>query len=399
MSLPFDGVRVLELNQSGVAGNASQLLGDMGAEVVKIEPPDGDNIRDYPAQFSLPDGNSHVFANVNRNKKSVPIDLKTTEGRELFLELVAGADVVIEGFRPGVVDRLGVGYETAREHNESIVYCSLTGYGQDGPYEQWVGHDINYIAVSGLLGMTGEKDGKPALPGIPVADFAGSMMAAFQISAELRGAERTGEGEYIDVSMTDVVAFLFGWIYLPFTHHPDSDGMKRGETFQTGTYPCYDVYETKDGRYISVGAYEPYFWEALCLELELPEYADPEYRFAEDAVRDALAERFAERTLTDWMDTLDPTEIPVAPVHTPKEVWTDKQIQHRALEQTVEKGDHEFTLINSPASTASEKDRIRSPHPELGEHVREVVAEIGLSQSEIDKLIEAGVLNTADTNR
>lgn len=393
MALPLEGVRVLELNQSGVAGNAAQLLGDMGAEVIKVEHPDGDEIRNYPPQFRLPDGNSQVFANINRNKKSIAVDLKESGGRELFLDLVTEADAVIEGFRPGVVDRLGIGYDEALERNESIVYCSITGYGQDGPYEQWAGHDINYISIAGPLGMTGEAEESPALPAIPIADYAGSLMAAFQVSSAVLGAERTGESSYIDVSLTDVAAFLFGWIYLPFTHHPDADGLERGESFQTGVYPCYNVYETKDGRYISVGAYEEYFWEDLCHGLELAEYSAPEYRFAGAEVKDAIAERFAEKPLEQWMEELDPIDIPVAPVLEPEEVWSDEQIQSRGLQQRVEKDGEEFTLIDMPVKTDGRRSFIRSSHPDIGEHSRDVATLSGLSDTEIDRLIESGVLH------
>jgi crotonobetainyl-CoA:carnitine CoA-transferase CaiB-like acyl-CoA transferase len=394
MVLPLQGVRVLELNKSGVAGNAAQLLGDMGAEVIKVEHPDGDEIRNYPAQFRLPDGNSQVFANINRNKKSIAVNLKESEGRELLLDLVAEVDAVIEGFRPGVVDRLGIGYDDVRHRNDSIVYCSITGYGQDGPYAQWAGHDINYISVAGLLGMTGKPDGPPVLSAIPIADYAGSLMAAFQVSSAVRGAERNGEGQYIDVSMTDVAAFLFGWIYLPFTHHPDSDGLERGKSFQTGVYPCYNVYETKDGRYISVGAYEPYFWEDLCYGLKLAEYSDPEYRFAGEEVKDAIAERFAEKSLDRWMDELDPTDIPVAPVLKPEEVWSDEQIRSRGLQRRVEKDGEEFTLIDMPVETDERSDFIRSNHPDIGEHSREIATHLGLSDEEINHLIQSGVLHT-----
>lgn len=393
MALPLQSVRILELNQSGVAGNAAQLLGDMGAEVIKVEHPDGDEIRNYPAQFQLPDGNSQVFANINRNKKSIAVDLKEPAGRELFLDLVAEADAVIEGFRPGVVDRLGIGYDEALERNESIVYCSITGYGQDGPYEQWAGHDINYISIAGPLGMMGEAGEPPALPAIPIADYAGSLMAAFQVSSAILGGERIGEGSYIDVSLTDVAAFLFGWIYLPFTHHPDADGLERGKSFQTGVYPCYNVYETKDGRYISVGAYEPYFWEDLCHGLALAEYSAPEYRFAGAEVKDAIAQRFAEKSLEQWMEELNPTDIPVAPVLKPEEVWSDEQIQSRGLQQRVEKDGEEFTLIDMPVKTDGRSSFIRSSHPDIGEHSRDVATLSGLSDAEIDRLIESGVLH------
>lgn len=394
MTLPLEGVRVLELNQSGVAGNAAQLLGDMGAEIVKVEPPDGDQIRNYPARFRLSDGNSQVFANINRNKHSIAVNLKEPEGQALFLDLVAEADAVIEGFRPGVIDRLGIGYEAARERNASIVYCSITGYGQDGPYEQWVGHDINYISIAGPLGMMGDPDGAPALPAIPIADYAGSLMAAFQVTSAVHGAARTGEGTYIDVSLTDVAAFLFGWIYLPFTHHPDAEGLERGASFQTGVHPCYNVYETKDGRYISVGAYEPYFWADLCHGLNLPEYSDPDYRFGGDEVKDALADRFAEQTRDEWMTTLDPTEVPVAPVLDAEEVWSNDQIESRGLQRRVEKDGEAFTLIDMPVETDDRGEFIRSCHPGLGEHSRAIASQLGLSDAEIERLVDSGVLHT-----
>src|SRR6185436_19437790 len=210
----------------------------------------------------LVDGQSAAFAQVNRNKKSIAIDLKQPAGRELFLKLAATADCILEQFRPGVVDRLGVGYNKVAEINPRIVYCSLTGFGQDGPHRDRSGHDLNYLALSVVLGLTTDERGKPVIPGVQVADLAGGMIAGFAILAALQARERTGRGQFVDVSVFDVIMSM---LPIPASQQFAGKALGVGDKYLlSGAYPFYSIYETSDGRFMTVGALEPKFWENFC---------------------------------------------------------------------------------------------------------------------------------------
>lgn len=388
---PLDGVRVLDLTRLLPGPYATQLLGDLGAEVIKIEEPTvGDYYREEEPK--LDDGDSRIFAMLNRNKKSVALDLKDTHGKAAFMQLVETADVVVEGFRPGVVERLGVDYESAREHNETIVYCSLSGYGHDGPYEQWAGHDINYIGIGGLLDMTGSPDETPVVPGLPVADFAGGMATAFATMVGLFRAVTTGTGSYFDLAMTDVIV---SWLtlYAPFVFDDDTRVPDRGGTLPAGKYPCYGVYETADGEHVTLGAMEYKFWTATCEELGLDEFANPDDHFPEgdrsEEIHEAVAAAFAARTRDEWLERLNPTEIPVAPVNDITEVWNDPQVRHREMVPSIP-NDEMISMVNTPIRPADGDDYVHTTHPDLGEHSRSVLAAI-VDDEVLEALFETGV--------
>lgn len=390
--LPLDGITILDLTRLLPGPYATQLLADMGADVVKIEAPGtGDWMRDYEPR--LADGMSHLFATLNRNKKSLVLNLKDERGQARFLDLAAKADAVIEGFRPGVVDRLGVDYETVRQRNEAIVYCSLTGYGQTGPLVDAVGHDINYIGVSGLLGMTGESGEPPTVPGIPVGDYTGGFMAALSVVSGIFRARATGEGEYFDVSMTDVLVSMMSY-YAPHCFHDDVPTPKRGETIEVGKYPCYDVYETADDEFLAVGAMEFKFWDALCRALDLPDLATRENHLPEgdrrEEVRETVAATFRDRTADEWADRLDRAEVPWSRVNDVEEVWDDPHVQARNLVTTLP--DEDTEVVNFPVQTDGDYDWIRQAPPAQGEHTREILAAAGLSGDEIDALLADGVV-------
>jgi len=396
--LPLEGVRVLDLTRLLPGPYATQLLGDLGAEVIKIEEPTvGDYYREQEPR--LPDGDSRIFAMINRNKKSMALDLKDERGHEVFMDLAETADVIIEGFRPGVVDRLNTDYESVSERNESIVYCSLSGYGQDGPYERWAGHDINYIGIGGLLYVTGPADDDPVIPGLPVADFAGGMMTAFAAMVGLRHAERSGEGEYYDLAMTDIIV---SWLtlYAPFVFDESATVPDRGGTMPAGKYPCYAVYATADGEHITLGAMEYKFWEATCEELGLEEYADPDDHFPEGErsaeIRGAVAEKFARRTREEWMERLDPAEVPVGPVNDPGEMWEDPQVQHREMVTTQEVDGEPVEMVNAPVRPAGDHEFVREQHPGLGENSAELLAELGVDGERAQQLFEDGVTTEPD---
>src|SRR6185436_18722250 len=258
---PLDGIKVLDLTRLLPGAVATMMLGDFGADVLKIEEPGtGDPARHSRAGIKQPGA---YFLVTNRNKRSLTLNLKTAAGQEIFLKLAQQADVVIESFRPGVMERLGVGYEILQQHNPRLIYCAITGYGQEGPYRTKPGHDVNYISTAGVLSVIGAKDGPPLIPGVQLADLAGgSLHAVIGVLLALQARERTGAGQMVDVSMMDGVLSL---LYVPFASYlANGAAPLRGNEGLSGKYACYQLYETKDGRYLSLGALEPKFWEHAC---------------------------------------------------------------------------------------------------------------------------------------
>ncbi|MEZ5320946.1 MAG: CaiB/BaiF CoA-transferase family protein [Microthrixaceae bacterium] len=318
------GITVLDLASVGPAARASRTLADYGASVVKVGAvPRAGAVQIVPPYYAY---------SGNRGMRRALFDLKSDGGREAFLRLADGADVIIESFRPGVVDRLGIGYEAVSARNEGIVYCSTSGFGRTGPRSQWAGHDVNYLATSGFLDCSGRRaDGRPALPGATVADIAaGGMQAAMAIMAALIGRGRSGRGTHLDVSIADgafALMSLYVDEYLATGVEPGP-----GHYILTGRYACYDVYACGDGRFVSVGAIEPQFWRNLCRLLELDRFADAQLNDArQDEIRAALAARFAERTRDEWVALLGPADTCVAPVNSVAEAVADEQYTARGL--------------------------------------------------------------------
>ncbi len=386
----LDGVRVLDLTRLLPGPYATQLLADAGADVVKIEDTGaGDYARHMPPVTD--EGVGAVFDAVNRDKRSVAIDLKEEAGREAFYALVAEADVVIESFRPGVTDRLGVDYETLVDHREDLVYCSLTGYGQDGPYADRVGHDINYVGLAGLLAMTRDDvQERPRLPGYQIADMGGGLMAALAVCSALLARElgNTG-GEYLDVSMTDAVVSLSQAI-APMAL--SGDDPRPGETPLTGLYPWYDVYEAADGRYVTIGALEPKFWRAFCEAVDRPDLID--HHMTDDpatrsALRETLEEIFARRTRDEWVEDLADVEATVGGVYTPSETVEHPQIEARGY---VERPADGSPRVGFPIQGSAIPDRERAAVPGHGEHTDELLAEVGIDEAERERLREEGVV-------
>jgi crotonobetainyl-CoA:carnitine CoA-transferase CaiB-like acyl-CoA transferase len=386
----LDGIRVLDLSRLLPGPYATQLLADAGAEIIKVEDTDsGDYARMTPPYTDA--GEGAIFDAINRGKRSVALDLEQEAGREAFLDLAETADVVFEQFRPGVVDRLGVDYETVRERNEDIVYCSLSGYGQTGPYADRVGHDLNYVGMAGLLDLTRESDDHdPQIPGYQVGDLAGGLFAAFSMVGALLSRElgNTG-GEYVDVAMTDVVAsFSQSVAYEALT----GDNPRPGETPLTGGMPWYDVYETKDGEYVTLAALEPKFWQRFCEAVGREDLAgkhmtqDP----AElQALREELDAAFAERTRDEWEDALGDVEAMVAPVQRLEETLDS---DHAAARELVERGEGQSPRVAFPAQCSEEPERQGGPTPGHGEHTDEVLADVGYDEDERERLREDGAI-------
>lgn len=320
----LDGVRILDLASVGPGARASRILSDYGADVVKIGPvPSANGIGITPPFYAY---------SGDRLMKRASFDLKSDSGRSAFLTLAAEADVIIESFRPGVVDRLGIDYHTVRSTNPGVVYCSISGFGQEGPRSAWAAHDLNYLALSGYLHCSGRgPDNSPVLPGATVADIAaGGMQAAMSVMAALLGRAGSGNGRHLDVSIADgafALMSLYVDEYLATGTEPGP-----GHYILTGRYACYGIYTCSDGLHISVGAIEPRFWRNLLKAVGLERYADLQLDDpSQNEIREALADVFRTRTRDDWTDLLGPADCCVAPVLSVAEAVHDPHLEARGL--------------------------------------------------------------------
>jgi crotonobetainyl-CoA:carnitine CoA-transferase CaiB-like acyl-CoA transferase len=367
---------VLDLTRLLPGPAATDLLAQFGADVIKVEEPgSGDFVR----------ANPEMFETVNRGKRSVAINLKHARGRDLFLRLATKADVVIEGFRPGVMERLGVGWSTLQPLNRRLVYCALTGYGQDSPYRNLAGHDVNYLAMAGVLDLIGPADGPPAIPGVQIADLSGgSQQAVIGILLALAARERSGCGQFVDVAMLDGSAAL---LPIPLSEFKASGKpVRRGRHVLSGSYACYNVYGARDGRYLAVGALEAKFWSALCTaigkaHLIAAQFA-PEPRATE--IRDEIAAVFLERDAEEWFRFFagvdGGVDACVTPVRTVQESLADDHFRKRPMGVTP-------LLSDTPP-------RVEGRAPRLGEHTREVLAAAGYGEEELDELARDGAIAT-----
>ena len=366
----------------------SFMLGDLGADVIHI----------YEAHPERRGGPVLMLFDSTRpglrNCRTMGLDLKSEDGKKVFMNLVKTADVVMEGFRPGVVKRLGVDNDVVKEVNPRIVYASLSGYGQDGPYRDMVGHDINYISLSGLLGLTGKKDGEPVVPGAVIGDFTGGMSAAIGILAALVSRVKTGKGQYIDMSMTDAVVDLNSMEINNYLQNPAAVPRK-GETMFTGSYPWYNVYETKDGKYISIGSLEPWFFANLCQLLGCEEFTP--YEFDEGEKRDEIfkyfREKFLTRTRDEWVELLSQKDVCVAPVYDIDELESDPHLVARRM---VVESDHPIKgrvkHVGSMHKLSDSPVEVRNWATAYNQHTDEILREIGYDDSHIQQLREADVI-------
>ena len=314
----LDGVRVLDFASVGPAARASRILSDYGAEVIKLGP--------VPTRQAAQIVPPHYAYSGHRLMKRALLDLKSDDGRAAFLALVEGGDVVLESFRPGTVDRLGIGYDDVRAVNEGIIYCSTSGFGQNGPRSDWAGHDVNYLGLSGYLDCSGRRaDGTPPLPGATVADIAaGGMHAVMAIMAALLRRTKTRVGEYLDVSIADGAFGLMSLYADEFLATGTEPGP--GHYILTGRYACYDVYACGDGRFLSIGAIEPQFWHNLCVQLGLDRYIDHQTdEDRQDEIRAAISAVLRTKTREQWSAQLGPADCCAASVNTVAEAIDDEQ--------------------------------------------------------------------------
>ena len=396
MTAPLDGVRVLDLSRLLPGPVCTLHLADLGADVVKIE---DTGAGDYARALGLaPTGDGRVpsdvpsafYRMVNRHKRSLALDLKATAGRDAFLRLAECADVIVESFRPGVVDRLGVGHAAVAAINRRIVYCSITGYGQTGPYRDRPGHDINYLGYAGVLDQTGVSGGPPALSNLQVADLlGGAMNASTAILAALFGVSRTGDGTHVDIAMTE--GSLAHNIFALHAIETLGRAQPRGDDLLTGGVPCYGVYATQDGRYLAVGALEGKFWRALCGALDRPDLVAGQLATgrAGAAVRQQLAALFAQQTQAHWVERLAAVECCVTPVLSLEETLADPQVRSRGMIVSGADGIRQYA---PPFRMSGHEFAIARPAPAQGEHSAEILREAGFSADEIRSLADSGTI-------
>lgn len=377
-SKALEGVRVLDLSRQFPGPYATMILADFGADVLRIE--DRRFIND-PSAWP-----------VMRNKRHMALNLKSPQGREIFLKLLEDADVVVEGFRPGAASRMGISYDDLKKVRPDIIYASLSGYGQTGPYSDMVGHDLNYIATAGILALNGEPDRKPVIPPVQIADIGGGLNAAIGILVALFHRRRTGEGQYIDVSLTDAAV---GFMTLPLMQYADGGASpQRGRMPLVGMFPFYRAYETKDGNYITIGAVEPRFWKKLCETLGCEELEGDMFCSGERArqVETRLEEIFHRKTRDEWFDALRQTDVCVGRALSVEEMTNDPQIKHRGMVVELDIGEGRSKPVQGIVAKLSETPgEIVSPPASFGQHTREVLTKLGYTDGEIDELVEQGV--------
>jgi crotonobetainyl-CoA:carnitine CoA-transferase CaiB-like acyl-CoA transferase len=382
--MPLTGIRVLDLTRLLPGAFCTMLLADMGADVVKVEDPDrGDYMRWTPP---LVDGQSVLFNALNRNKRSLALNLKATNGRDLLLRLAEQADVLVEGNRPGVMKRLGLGWDVLHARNARLVMCSITGYGQDGPFAARAGHDLNYMATAGGLGLNGEKGGPPIPLSVQVADIGGGgLQPAVAILGALVAVQRGAEGRWLDVSMTDGAV---SWLAMAFAARGGGEEVARGDQRLAGRHACYRVYACKGGGFYSVGALEPKFWAALCIAVGRPDLVGVQFAEGTEGqqVHREMEEVFASRTRSEWEQALAGLDACCEPVLDLDEVSSHPQVVARRLIQTRKSG-----VEVSPAVLLRDDWRRRDA-PGLGEHSAEVLAGIGVEGQDLEALRRQGVI-------
>jgi alpha-methylacyl-CoA racemase len=382
----LQGVTVLDLASVGPAARATRILSDYGASVVKVGPvPKHGGVQIVPPFYAY---------SGHRDMRRLLVDMKDDEGRAAFLRLAAGADVVVESFRPGVVARLGIGYEDVRAVRPDVVYCSTSGYGQDGPYSMWAGHDLDYLGLGGFLDCSERAPGdKPPLPGATVADAAGGgMHAAMAIMAALVGRAATGEGAYLDVAIVEGVLALTA---LPIDEYLATGAVPGpGHNILTGRYACYDTYQCRDGRWLSVGVVEPHFHRNLCRLLGLEQWSDHQLDDdVQDEMRADFRTAFATRTRDEWVAELGPADTCVAPIYSAVELVEDPHLQARGVIVEAERADGTTFRQLGTLLAGTDKSRTRfQVRDAVVTDTDELLAEAGLDAHEIAALRERGAV-------
>jgi crotonobetainyl-CoA:carnitine CoA-transferase CaiB-like acyl-CoA transferase len=392
MTMALEGIKVLDLSRLAPGPYCSMLLADFGADVTLVEAVPGSSAK-------LGGGNRRAdsaeraaaYNALGRGKKSIALNLKEDEAREIFYRMADDADVVLEGFRPGVVARLGVDYETLSKRNPRIIYCSLSGFGQTGPYSNLVGHDINYISVGGALGVTGRPGTPPAIPINIVADFAGGgMHAALAICIAIIARERTGRGQNVDISMSDGVMSLMTSAYSGF--FSSGNVIKRGEFLLNGSTPWYNTYECSDGRWFSIGSIEPHFYAALNHVLGTTEYLERQHdATVYPEMQAKWTDIFKTRTADEWMEIMSQHDICAAPVMEMDRAVSDPHNIARGMVIEVDSPIGKVKQIGVGAKLSDTPGKVRGTSPLIGQDTDEILAGLGYAGGAIAELKATGV--------
>ena len=391
---PLDGLLIADLTRALAGPYCTMMLADLGARVIKVEAPDGgDDTRGWGPPFI--GGESAYFICINRNKESFTLNLKDARGRELLWRLLARADVLVEIFRPGTIDRLGFGYRTVRARLPRLVYCSISGFGQTGPYRERPAYDLIVQGMGGLMAITGEPDGNPMRVGVAVADICAGMFSAYGILAALRARDRTGQGQWVDAAMLDgQVAWM---TYMAANYFATGDNPPRVGSAHTNLVP-YQPFATKDG-YVTVTVGSEGLWRRFCRALEVPFVDDP--RFATNAARvehrrellNALDPVFRSRTTAEWLARLLEAGVPAGPISRIDEVMTDPQVLHREMVVDVDHPRAGRVRVNGvPLKFSDTPGAVRTPPPTLGQHTASVLSELGCAAAQVESLRAAGVV-------
>lgn len=393
----LDGIRILDLSRMLAGPYGSMLLADLGAEVIKVEEPDGgDPMRAMGPPF-LPDGESAYFLAINRNKKSVALDLTRSPGREVFVDLVRSADVLWENFRPGVMERLGLGYASLAAINPKLVWCAISAYGHDGPYRDWPAFDLALQAMGGAMSVTGERGRRPARMGLPMGDLAGGLFGAFAVTSALLRRERTGQGAYVDLALLDCQVSLLTYLAQYFF----ADGRVPGPMGSGHpTVVPYQALATRDG-YLVVAVFAEKFWRGFCVAVDRPDWEhDPRFatnrdRLAHrDELMSAIEDAFARRPTSEWLDRLHAAGVPAAPIQSVDQVLADPQVNHRAMVVELPHPRHgELRTLGTPIKVDGRMDFTPSPPPRLGEHTESVLKDLlGYPAERLAELREDGAI-------
>jgi crotonobetainyl-CoA:carnitine CoA-transferase CaiB-like acyl-CoA transferase len=388
----LDGITVVDLSTFVTGGFCSLMLANQGADVVKIERPGyGDDIRHSGPPFIH--GESPYYWTVNYDKRSVELDLKHDDGLAALYDLVEEADVFIQNFRPGTAERIGVGYEEIRSHNERIIYCDISAFGNTGPWSERPGYDLLVQGLSGIMSVTGEPDGKPVKVGLPQTDLITAMWAAFGIMGGLYRRSGTGEGEYVELGMLDAA--------LPWLTKQAGTVFAGGEPTRMGTkdpvLAPYQTFETADG-YINVACLNQKLWGSFCGAIDREDLADAD-RFAEnadrvenmDALEAELSETIRERPTEEWLSVLVEAGVPAAPVQDVERALENEQTEARGMVRTMEDEGREIPVIEHPLNYEHSRSGFDSPPPKLGEHTRDVLREVGYDEAQLEAMADDGV--------
>ncbi len=380
-SLPLEGIKILDLGTMTPGKYCTFILADLGAEVIRVERP-------VPRANSIDDEDLIL----NRNKRSLTLNLKEKQAKQIFLKLAQGADVILESQRPGSTARLGVDYESIREINPAIIYVSLSGFGQDGPYSQLPGFDMIFLALGGLLGLLGGKNNPPVVPGIWISDACSGLLAVVGILTALIARQNKGKGQYLDLAMLDSVLYLLATVS---GFRKSSGEFAQEDMMNNPVSPGYNIYETADGKYLALGTFRPQSWRTLCQALDRSDLIDQQWAAGDKRVEtiSILQETFRTKNRDEWYQQLRDLDIEVAPVNSLREAFNNPQVLHRQMVMDVK---HpiagQIHQIGQPFKFSETPGQIKQLAPYIGQHTDAILMEIGYSESEIREFRAAEVI-------